>query len=98
MTQYATPTFGSISHGDQSYDGVVESPNDAAHFFAWHYARREFGERGKCHRVRLHCASGSGGYGIYEALIGVLCEGDGTGGRSVWFTMSVDPPDPTLFF
>jgi hypothetical protein len=97
MTQYTTPAFGSIN-GAQRDDGVVESPNDAAHLFAWRYARREFGERGRCHRVRLHCASGSGGYGIYEALIGVPCEGDDTSACSVWFTISVDPPDPTLSF
>jgi hypothetical protein len=98
MTQYTSPALGSINHGDQGDDRVVESPKDAALVLASRYARWEFGERGECYRVRLHCASDNGGYGIYQAFIGVQCQCDGASGRSVWFTISVDPPDPTLPF
>jgi hypothetical protein len=98
MTRYTHPALGSINHGDQTDDRVVESPNDAALVLASRYARWEFGERGECYRVRLHCASGSGGYGIYEAFIGGNVQGVGASGRSVWFTISVDPPNPRLPF
>ena len=94
MTGYSCAAFGSIRQGNE-YDGrIVESPKDAAHIFASHYARREFGESGRCYRLRLHATFANGGYGIYQAFIGAPCEGGGTNGLSVWFTLSVDQSDP----
>lgn len=79
-----------LRDGQDTKDGYVASPKDAAKVFAERWARRIYGKRGYCHHVRLDHYNETGRYQSFEAFIGVPAWGGGTSGRNITLTVTVE--------